>query len=110
MKLTGKGHLKARRIDGKRRYRKHFIDAARAWACGDLSIDGDDLMVLTGPTMAGDGQCRVLRWKDAARCRETGFHRAPEVDVVLRGALPRLGRPCRGPRPVGGGRRLAGRL
>lgn len=82
MKVTKKGYLKAKRIDGKRRYRKHFVDAG-GMGVRDLSIHGKDLMILTGPTMAGDGQCRVLRWTDALGCRETGFHRKPELEVLL---------------------------
>ncbi|GGL74178.1 DUF3616 domain-containing protein [Wenxinia marina] len=82
MKITGSGRLKAKRIDGKRRYRKHFIDAA-GMGIRDLSLDGEDILILTGPTMAGDGQCRVLRWRDAAGCTGTGFRRGAEVTEVL---------------------------
>lgn len=70
-KITGKGHLKARRIDGKARYRKHFLDL-EGQGIRDLSIDGDDLLVLTGPTMGGDGAAAVFRWPDALSIRESG--------------------------------------
>jgi hypothetical protein len=58
--------LKLARIgpDG-RRYRKHFLDL-----CGlgvrDLCADGDDLLILAGPTMTLDGRCAVFRWPGAA--------------------------------------------
>jgi len=45
-------------------YRKYFLDL-----CGlgvrDLCPDGDDLLVLAGPSMDLDGPVRVYRWHDA---------------------------------------------
>jgi Protein of unknown function (DUF3616) len=82
MKLTGSGHLKARRIDGKRRYRKHLLPT-RGLGIRDLALDGDDLIVLTGPTMASDGPAHVLRWKGAVRCRAGGVHAEDSVERVL---------------------------
>jgi hypothetical protein len=60
------GRLTLARIGpGGRRYRKHFLDL-----CGlgvrDLCVDGDDLLVLAGPTMTLDGRCVVFRWRGAA--------------------------------------------
>jgi len=50
---------------GGRRYRKHFLDL-----CGlgvrDLCVDGDDVLILAGPTMTLDGRCAVFRWRGAA--------------------------------------------
>lgn len=63
--------LVLRRIgpDG-RRYRKHFVDL-----CGlgvrDLCVDGDDLLILAGPTMTLDGRCAVFRWPGAAAAART---------------------------------------
>ena len=35
-----------------------------AWACADLVINGNDVLVLAGPTMDFDGPVFVFRWKD----------------------------------------------
>lgn len=82
MKVTGAGHLKAARIDGDRRYRKHLLPA-HGLGVRDLTLDGDDLLLLVGPTMATDGPAHVLRWKDAATCRTGGVHPESAVAHVL---------------------------
>ena len=59
---------------GGRRYRKHFLDL-----CGlgvrDLCVDGDDVLVLAGPTMTLDGRCAVFRWPGAAAMVRDGADR-----------------------------------
>lgn len=60
MKEVKSGHLKAEKIDGKRRYRKHFVDT-NGQGIRDLKLHGDALMVMTGTVMAGDGPSEVLR-------------------------------------------------
>jgi uncharacterized protein DUF3616 len=52
------------------RYRKHFLDLGGLGVRG-LCADGDDLLVLAGPTMALSGPVRVHRWPGAA-ATETG--------------------------------------
>jgi hypothetical protein len=47
-----------------RSYRKHFLDL-RGLGVRDLCRDGDDLLVLAGPTMHLDGRTAVFRWRDA---------------------------------------------
>jgi hypothetical protein len=47
------------------RYRKHFLDLG-GLGVRDLCADGDDLLVLAGPTMALSGPARVYRWHGAA--------------------------------------------
>lgn len=71
LKVTRSGHLKGRRIDGKRRYRKHLIPT-RGLGIRDLVLDGSDMLILTGPTMAGDGPASILRWTDAAKADASG--------------------------------------
>lgn len=44
--------------------RKHFLDLG-GLGVRDLHIDGGDLYVLAGPTMALDGEIRLYRWRDA---------------------------------------------
>src|SRR3954447_14392635 len=46
------------------RYRKHFLELG-GLGVRDLCPDGDDLLVLAGPTMALSGPVRVHRWRDA---------------------------------------------
>lgn len=46
-------------------YRKHFLDLA-GLGIRDLAVDGDDLLMLAGPTMLLDGPSRVLRLRSGA--------------------------------------------
>lgn len=78
----GDGRLTARRIDGDRRYRKHLL-ASGGLGVRDLAFDGDDLLVLAGPTLATEGPARVLRWRDAANCRTGGVHPAEAAPRAL---------------------------
>lgn len=47
------------------RYRKHLLDL-NGLGVRDLCPDGDDLLVLAGPSMALSGPVRVYRWHGAA--------------------------------------------
>lgn len=53
-----------RRCDA--RLRKHFVDLD-GLGIRDLHPDGDDLVVLAGPTMELDGEIRAYRWRGALR-------------------------------------------
>ena len=68
---------------GGRRYRKHFLDL-----CGlgvrDLCVDGDDVLILAGPTMTLDGRCVVFRWPGAAAMVRDGAARAARGDDAPR--------------------------
>ena len=61
-KSTG---LKLRRIgpDGER-YRKHFLDLD-GLGIREMSLEGDDLLILAGPTMDLDGPVVLYRWRGA---------------------------------------------
>jgi uncharacterized protein DUF3616 len=48
------------------RYRKHFLELG-GLGVRDLCPDGDDLLVLAGPTMDLDGPVRIYRWHGACR-------------------------------------------
>lgn len=76
------GHLKARRIEGRRRYRKHLVDTG-GQGIRDVKLDGDDLLLLTGPTMAGDGRADILRWRRAVDARASGVVPADQVETLL---------------------------
>jgi hypothetical protein len=87
-RVTAAGHLKARRIDGKRRYRKHLIPT-RGLGIRDLELDGDDLILLTAPVTAADGVAAIRRWKGAVEVTSSGV--VPEKDVELICDLPYRG-------------------
>lgn len=63
-KATKSGHLKLKPLDSKSCYRKHFLDLG-GLGIRDLCWDGDDLLVLAGPTMDIAGMARVFRVPDA---------------------------------------------
>ncbi len=46
---------------GERRYRKHVLQL-EGLGIRDLRADGDDLLILAGPTMTLDGQVAIYRW------------------------------------------------
>ncbi|MBC8136361.1 MAG: DUF3616 domain-containing protein [Fibrella sp.] len=60
------GELRLKKIGAKdRRYRKHFLDL-RGLGIREMCLDGDDLLLLAGPTMALDGPAAVYRWQGGA--------------------------------------------
>jgi hypothetical protein len=67
--------LRLRPFPDGRPYRKHVLDLD-GLGVRDLCPDGDDLLVLAGPTMDLDGPVRVYRWHGAGRA---------ETPVVVRG-------------------------
>jgi hypothetical protein len=81
-KLTKRGHLKALRIDGRQRYRKHVFDSA-GLGVRDLCFDGTDMLVLVGTPLASDGPARVLRWRDAAYDTTSGVIQPDRLQAVV---------------------------
>ena len=61
--------LRLRRFPDGCRYRKHVLRLA-GLGVRDLCPQGDDLLVLAGPTMDLDGPVYVYRWHGAAVCEE----------------------------------------
>lgn len=90
LKVTGKGRLKARRIDGDRRFRLYALPSD-GLGIRDLLLNGDDLLILLGPTMSSDGPARIRRWRNATRSARSGLiapDRAPVVaELPYRGAV-----------------------
>lgn len=70
------GRLRLREFADGRAYRKHVL-RLDGLGVRDLCPDGDDLLVLAGPTMDLDGPVRVYRWH--------GAHRV-EMPATVRGA------------------------
>ncbi|MBD2680712.1 MULTISPECIES: DUF3616 domain-containing protein [Nostoc] len=67
------GFLKLKEIgEEKGVYKKHFI-----WLNGlgvrDLCVDGQDLLILAGPTMDLNGSVQLYRWKNAVNLPENTF-------------------------------------
>lgn len=58
-------------------YRKHVLDL-EGLGVRDLCPDGDDLMILAGPTMDLDGPVRIYRWHNAVRS---------EIPTIVRDTL-----------------------
>jgi hypothetical protein len=59
----GGGTLGLAEIAPGKRYRKHFVDLD-GLGIRELSRNGDDLLILAGPTMALDGPQRIYRLRD----------------------------------------------
>ena len=59
---TEKDDLKLLPAAGKHLYRKHIFDL-RGQGVRDLCWQGDDLLLLAGPTMAMSGYADILRWR-----------------------------------------------
>jgi hypothetical protein len=59
-------------------YRKYFLDLG-GLGVRDLCRDGDDVLVLAGPTMDLDGPARVYRWHDAAHAPDRAVIRADQI-------------------------------
>jgi hypothetical protein len=62
------------------RYRKHFLNLG-GLGVRDLCPDGDDLLVLAGPSMALSGPVRVYRWHGAARGETGRVVRGEEISL-----------------------------
>lgn len=82
LETSKKGYLSAKRIDGRRRYRLHLFPTDGE-GVRDLLRDGDDLLLLLGPAMAGDGASSVLRWRDGVHRTTCGVWNGPEVETAL---------------------------
>jgi hypothetical protein len=75
------GRLKARRADGRQRYRKHLLDT-RGLGVRDMRLDGDDLLLLVGPTMSLEGPAFLLRWRDAVHDDTSGVIDPARIETV----------------------------
>lgn len=79
------GRLRLRPLDSGELYHTHFLDLG-GLGIRDLCPDGDDLLILTGPTMSLSGPVRVVRWPNAAKVAAPDIVHADELTVV--GNLP----------------------
>ena len=75
--------LKLKRIGpDKERYCRHFLDL-RGLGIRDLCVQGDDLLLLAGPTADLDGPVTVFRWPGGAQPEDESFVFAKDLPVVL---------------------------
>ena len=64
----------------RERYRKHLLDLG-GLGVRDLCPDGDDLLVLAGPSMALSGPVRLYRWHRAAHAETSRLVRGAELTL-----------------------------
>jgi Protein of unknown function (DUF3616) len=75
--------LKLKRIGpDKERYRRHFLNLG-GLGIRDLCVQGDDLLILAGPTVDLDGPVTVFRWPGGAQPEDESFIFAKDLPVVL---------------------------
>lgn len=79
------GTLKARKLEKKRRYRKYFLPLG-GLGTRSLLLDGEDMLILAGPTMAVGMPALVYRWKGATRHHKSAV--IDEAELELLGELP----------------------
>jgi hypothetical protein len=72
VKDTRHGHLKLRKLGQGSRFRKHFVDTD-GQGIRDMKWDGDDLLLVTGPVMSGDGPAAILRLHGFAARQQEGY-------------------------------------
>ncbi|WP_432513045.1 DUF3616 domain-containing protein [Kineococcus sp. SYSU DK001] len=76
------GRLVLEEFEDGSAYRAHLLDL-RGLGIRDLCPDGDDLLVLTGPSMGLSGPVRVHRWVGGCVVEAADVVRADELPVVL---------------------------
>jgi hypothetical protein len=76
------GRLRLRDFADGRAYRKHVL-RLDGLGVRDLCPDGDDLLVLAGPTMDLDGPVRIYRWHGAYRAEQPAVVRGAELTREL---------------------------
>jgi hypothetical protein len=83
LKETRSGRLKPKRLEPeRRRYRRHLLDTG-GLGIRDLRLDGEDLLLLVGPTMALEGTAHVLRWRRAIHDQAEGLVPRERLELVV---------------------------
>src|SRR5262249_5064604 len=75
--------LRLRRIaPNEKRYRKHFADLS-GLGIRDLALDGDNIVILAGPTMGLSGPWSLLRWRDGMAQTEEGIVNKANLALLM---------------------------
>ena len=83
VKDAGGGQLALEKIGPNgRHYRKHFLKL-NGLGLRDLYWQGNDLLILAGPTMDLDGPVHVFRWRDAASILEETITDQDKLQMIL---------------------------
>ncbi len=62
-------------------YRKHFLDL-NGLGVRDLCLDGDDILILAGPTMELDGPVRIYRWINGSKTDAESLVSAEQLTLI----------------------------
>jgi hypothetical protein len=75
--------LKLERIGPEgRRYRKHLLDLD-GLGVREITADGDDLLVLAGPTMGVRAPATLFRWRDAVRLQADSINGRDRLERLM---------------------------
>ena len=77
LETSNLGLFKLKQIE-KKLYKKHFI-YLNGLGIRDLCLDGEDLLILAGPTMDLDGPVRVFRLKNGVNLREDALSKPEPI-------------------------------
>lgn len=79
LKEDDPGLLKLKKIgEDDRRYKKHFLNL-QGLGVRDLLVDGEDLLILAGPTMDLDGPVKVFRWQNVTDLPDESLSEPAEI-------------------------------
>ena len=81
LETSSPGLLKLKQIGQEQLYKKHFI-YLNGLGIRDLYLDGEDMLILAGPTMDLDGPVKVFRLQDAVNLQEEVLSK-PEVVLEI---------------------------
>lgn len=73
--------------DGERLYQKHFLDLD-GLGIRELQWQGDDLLILAGPTMRGAGAMKLFHWQKAVGHAADSLSHRESGDIDLLFVLP----------------------
>ncbi|MEL6554951.1 MAG: DUF3616 domain-containing protein [Cyanobacteria bacterium J06621_11] len=77
------GVLQLKQLENNRKYRKHFVDL-NGLGVRDLCFQGEDLIVLAGPTMQLSCPMQLFRFRQVfSHCQDTLWLRSPDTLIKL---------------------------
>lgn len=76
------GVLRLKEVEEQKKYKKHFLKLD-GLGIRDLCFDGQDLLILTGPTMDIDGPAKLFRLENGLKAQEQAFYWQPKPILDL---------------------------